>query len=359
MEKNVLLKVRNVKQWFPVNTWFFEKKKYVKAVNDVSFDLYEGETLGIAGESGCGKSTLIRTCLRLLKPTDGTVEFEGKEIAKAKQRKLRSIRKDMQIIFQDPYASLDPRWTVRRLLEEPLIVNRMCRSKAERLEKVNSLLDAVSISREYINRYPHEFSGGQRQRIAIASALATDPKLVMCDEPVSALDVSVRAQVLNLLKELQEQRKLTYIFVSHDMSVIEYICDRVAIMEQGVVVESGNTVDVFSHPQQPITKDFIDTASNIRKIYDLIEDNNELTQIGEGDKMLLLTYSGTNAGEPLISYLSKAFDIRANIIYGNIDYLKGKPLGKLVVTLSGQPENVKEAINYIDSLGVEVEVIRE
>ena len=254
MEKNVLLKVRNVKQWFPVNTWFFEKKKYVKAVNDVSFDLYEGETLGIAGESGCGKSTLIRSCLRLLKPTGGTVEFEGVEIAKAKQRKLRSIRKDMQIIFQDPYASLDPRWTVQKLLEEPLIVNKLCKSKTERLEKVNSLLDAVSISREYAGRYPHEFSGGQRQRIAIASALATDPKLVMCDEPVSALDVSVRAQVLNLLKELQEERKLTYIFVSHDMSVIEYICDRVAIMYLGKIVEIGTKEDIFNNPQHPYTK---------------------------------------------------------------------------------------------------------
>ena len=254
MEKNVLLKVRNVKQWFPVNTWFFEKKQYVKAVNDVSFDLYEGETLGIAGESGCGKSTLIRSCLRLLKPTEGTVEFAGKEIAKAKQGKLRSIRKDMQIIFQDPYASLDPRWTVRKLLEEPMIVNKTCTSKAQRLEKVKSLLDAVSISREYIDRYPHEFSGGQRQRIAIASALATDPKLVMCDEPVSALDVSVRAQVLNLLKELQEKRNLTYIFVSHDMSVIEYICDRVAIMYLGKIVEIGTKEDIFNNPQHPYTK---------------------------------------------------------------------------------------------------------
>ena len=151
---------------------------------------------------------------------------------------------------------------------------------------------------------------------------------------------------------------ITIILITHEMAVVKDICDRVAIMEQGVVVESGNTVDVFSHPQQPITKDFIDTASNIRKIYDLIEDNNELTQIGEGDKMLLLTYSGTNAGEPLISYLSKMYDIKANIIYGNIDYLKGKPLGKLVVTLSGQPENMKAAMEYIDSLGVEVEVIK-
>ena len=160
----------------------------------------------------------------------------------------------MDDIFQDPYASLDGRWTVRQLLEEPLIVNKMCATKEERLEKVLQLLDAVSISREYINRYPHEFSGGQRQRIAIASALATDPKLVMCDEPVSALDVSVRAQVLNLLKELQEERKLTYIFVSHDMSVIEYICDRVAIMYLGKIVEIGTKDDIFNNPQHPYTK---------------------------------------------------------------------------------------------------------
>ena len=262
-EKKVLLKVRNLKQWFPVNTWLFEKKKYVKAVNDVSFDLYEGETLGIAGESGCGKSTLIRSCLRLLNPTDGSVEFEGREIAKAKQSDLRSIRKDMQIIFQDPYASLDGRWTVTQLIEEPLVVNNLCKTKEERREKVMELLEAVSISKEYVNRYPHEFSGGQRQRIAIASALATDPKLVMCDEPVSALDVSVRAQVLNLLKELQEQRKLTYIFVSHDMSVIEYICDRVAIMYLGKIVEIGKKDDIFNDPRHPYTQALLSAVPKV------------------------------------------------------------------------------------------------
>jgi len=262
-EKKVLLKVRNLKQWFPVNTWLFEKKRYVKAVNDVSFDLYEGETLGIAGESGCGKSTLIRSCLRLLNPTDGTVEFDGQEIAKAKQHQLRPIRKDMQIIFQDPYASLDGRWTVSQLIEEPLVVNHLCGSKEERHEKVMELLEAVSISSEYINRYPHEFSGGQRQRIAIASALATDPKLVMCDEPVSALDVSVRAQVLNLLKELQEKRKLTYIFVSHDMSVIEYICDRVAIMYLGKIVEIGTKEDIFNDPRHPYTQALLSAVPKV------------------------------------------------------------------------------------------------
>ena len=262
-EKKVLLKVRNLKQWFPLNSWLFEKKRYVKAVNDVSFDLYEGETLGIAGESGCGKSTLIRSCLRLLEPTDGSVEFDGQEIARAKQSQLRPIRKDMQIIFQDPYASLDGRWTVRQLIEEPLIVNKICQTKKERHEKIMELLEAVSISGEYINRYPHEFSGGQRQRIAIASALATDPKLVMCDEPVSALDVSVRAQVLNLLKELQEERKLTYIFVSHDMSVIEYICDRVAIMYLGKIVEIGNKEDIFNDPRHPYTQALLSAVPKV------------------------------------------------------------------------------------------------
>ncbi|MBQ6839731.1 MAG: dipeptide ABC transporter ATP-binding protein [Oscillospiraceae bacterium] len=262
-EKKILLKVRNLKQWFPVNTMIFEKKKYVKAVNDVSFDLYEGETLGIAGESGCGKSTLIRSCLRLLDPTDGSVVFDGQEIAKAKQKQLRPIRKDMQIIFQDPYASLDGRWTVTQLIEEPLIVNKLCAGKEERQQKVRDLLESVSISQEYVNRYPHEFSGGQRQRIAIASALATDPKLVMCDEPVSALDVSVRAQVLNLLKELQEERKLTYIFVSHDMSVIEYICDRVAIMYLGKIVEIGTKEDIFNDPRHPYTQALLSAVPKV------------------------------------------------------------------------------------------------
>lgn len=262
-EKKILLKVRNLKQWFPLNTMFFEKKKYVKAVNDVSFDLYEGETLGIAGESGCGKSTLIRSCLRLLQPTDGSVEFEGREISKAKIRELRPIRKDMQIIFQDPYASLDGRWTVTQLIEEPLIVNKLCASKEERQAKVRELLEAVSISQEYVNRYPHEFSGGQRQRIAIASALATDPKLVMCDEPVSALDVSVRAQVLNLLKELQKERNLTYIFVSHDMSVIEYLCDRVAIMYLGKIMEIGTREDIFDNPRHPYTKALLSAVPKV------------------------------------------------------------------------------------------------
>ena len=277
-EKKVLLKVRNLKQWFPVNSWLFEKKKFVKAVNDVSFDLYEGETLGIAGESGCGKSTLIRSCLRLLDPTEGSVEFDGKEIADAKQKDLRTIRKEMQIIFQDPYASLDGRWTVTQLIEEPLIVNKLCKTKEERQQKVRDLLEAVSISQEYVNRYPHEFSGGQRQRIAIASALATDPKLVMCDEPVSALDVSVRAQVLNLLKELQEERKLTYIFVSHDMSVIEYICDRVAIMYLGKIVEIGKKEDIFADPKHPYTQALL---SAVPKVTGQKEDQQRI--ILEGD----------------------------------------------------------------------------
>lgn len=253
-------KVLSVKD---LNLWFDGDFSSPQILNGVNFDVYKGETLGIAGESGCGKSTLIRSCLRLLQPTDGSVEFEGREISKAKIRDLRPIRKDMQIIFQDPYASLDGRWTVTQLIEEPLIVNKLCASKEERQAKVRELLEAVSISQEYVNRYPHEFSGGQRQRIAIASALATDPKLVMCDEPVSALDVSVRAQVLNLLKELQKERNLTYIFVSHDMSVIEYLCDRVAIMYLGKIMEIGTREDIFDNPRHPYTQALLSAVPKV------------------------------------------------------------------------------------------------
>ena len=243
-----LLEIKDLK------TFFHTKRGIVKAVNDVSFDLYEGETLGIAGESGCGKSTLIRSCLRLLKPTGGTVEFEGVEIAKAKQRKLRSIRKDMQIIFQDPYASLNPRWTIRDIVAEPLETHSVYKTKEETTARVEELLKKCGIRPEFINRYPHQFSGGQRQRVGIARALALNPKLIVCDEPVSALDVSIQAQVLNLLGDLQEEMKLTYLFISHDLSVVRYLSDRVCVMFLGKMCEIGDTKDVYENPLHPYTK---------------------------------------------------------------------------------------------------------
>ncbi len=253
-ERKVLLRVQNLKQWFPIKKMFFEKKAYVKAVDDISFDLYEGETLGVAGESGCGKSTLIRSALRIIEPTSGTVIYDGTDITHLKKRQLRQFRKDMQIVFQDPYGALDSRWKVGNFIAEALAINKIGKSKAERMARVVEIMQQVGLDPSYVDRYPHEFSGGQRQRVVIARALATNPRLLMCDEAVSALDVSVRAQVLNLLEKLQQELKLTYLFVSHDLSVIEHICDRVIIMYLGKIVEIGSKDDIFLNAQHPYTK---------------------------------------------------------------------------------------------------------
>ena len=249
-----LLQVDGLVKWFPVKKWFFEKKANVKAVDGVSFDVYKGETLGIAGESGCGKSTLLRTFLRLIEPTSGTIHYDGIDITHMRKRELRKIRQHMQIVFQDPYSALDGRMKVGKIIEEPMIINKIYNTKAERMARVAELMDQVGLDPSYVDRYPHEFSGGQRQRIVIARALATNPELLVCDEAVSALDVSVRAQILNLLAELQEKLNLTYVFISHDLSVIEHICDRVAIMYLGKVVEIGTKDDIFNNPQHPYTK---------------------------------------------------------------------------------------------------------
>ena len=261
MEKKVLLRVRNLKQWFPLNAWFFEKKRFVKAVNDVSFDLYEGETLGVAGESGCGKSTLIRSCLRLLDPTEGSVEFDGKEIADAKQKDLRTIRKEMQIIFQDPYSSLPPRDTVGGLLSEPVEVHKLV-PKDQIRNYVLKLMDECGLRDYYFERYPHEFSGGQRQRICIARALSVNPKLVICDEPVSALDVSIQAQIINLLKKLQRERNMAYVFISHDLSVVKFISDKILVMYLGAVMEFGTKEAIFTNPMHPYTKALFSAVPN-------------------------------------------------------------------------------------------------
>ncbi len=253
--KEILLQAKDLVQWFPVKKKFFlDKQKYVKAVSGVSFEVRKGETLGVAGESGCGKSTLLRTVLRLIEPTSGTIIYDGVDITKMKKKPLRRFREHMQIVFQDPFSALNPKMKVGKIIEEPLIINKLYPNPKDRMARIDELMTQVGLDPSYKNRYPHEFSGGQRQRIVIARALATKPQLLLCDEAVSALDVSVRAQVLNLLDDLQKELDLTYLFISHDLSVIEHISDRVAIMYLGKIVEIGTKDDIFNNPQHPYSK---------------------------------------------------------------------------------------------------------
>jgi len=250
----VLLKVDGLKKYFPIRKGVLNTQTGdVKAVDDVSFEVFEGETLGIVGESGCGKSTTGRLLMRLLEPTEGNIEFAGKMISELSNNEMRKARRDIQMIFQDPYASLNPRHNIGKILEEPLIVHGIGNAK-ERKQKVLELLEIVGLDEYHIKRYPHQFSGGQRQRIGIARALMTNPRLLIADEPVSALDVSIQAQVLNLLQKLQKDLKLTYIFISHDLGVVRHISNRVGVMYLGKLVELTASEDLYAEPLHPYTQ---------------------------------------------------------------------------------------------------------
>jgi oligopeptide transport system ATP-binding protein len=250
-----LLRVRDLHKHFPVRSGILIERTvdHVKAVDGVSFDISEGETLGLVGESGSGKSTTGYCILQLLKPTSGSIVFEGSELTKLKREQMRRMRRELQIVFQDPYSSLDPRMTVGDIVAEPLVVHNIG-TKRDRRARVRELLDVVGFNPTYTNRYPHEFSGGQRQRIGIARALALSPKLIVCDEPVSALDVSIQAQILNLLKDLQRDFSLTYLFIAHDLAVVRSMSDRIAVMNRGQLVEIGPAEEVYTNPQDDYTK---------------------------------------------------------------------------------------------------------
>ncbi|MBV2169547.1 MAG: dipeptide ABC transporter ATP-binding protein [Bdellovibrio sp.] len=253
----IILEAKNIKKHFPIRKGLLLREvASVKAVDDVSLVVRKGETLGLVGESGCGKSTLGRTLIRLYEPTGGEITFDGQDFLNLKGEDLRKKRKNMQMIFQDPYASLDPRMTVGQIIRQPMDIHDVG-TAAERTQRVLELIELVGLRKAHVNRYPHEFSGGQRQRISIARAIALNPELIICDEPVSALDVSIQAQILNLLKDLQEKLSLTYVFISHDLSVIEHTCDRIAVMYLGKIVEIASRDDLFKNPQHPYTQALI------------------------------------------------------------------------------------------------------
>lgn len=251
-----LLHVEHLVKEFPVSSSIFKRGrgKVVHAVNNVSFDIFPGETFGLVGESGCGKSTTGRCLMRLITPTSGTVVFNGEDVSGMKGKELKNLRHDMQYVFQDPYASLNPRMTIGELVSEPMVIHNEGGTTEERLDTVRHLLDIVGLNPEHINRYPHEFSGGQRQRIGIARAFALHPKLIICDEPVSALDVSIQAQVLNLLDGLQEEFGTAYLFIAHDLSVVQHISDRVAVMYLGSVMETSDWRSLYEKPCHPYTQ---------------------------------------------------------------------------------------------------------
>ena len=257
--KEPILKIKNLKTYFPIRNGFFGGiSSHVKAVDNVNFDVYPGETLGLVGESGCGKTTIGRTIIRLEEPTEGEMIYKGKDIAKMDAKELREFRKEVQIIFQDPYSSLNPRMTIGNAIMEPMQVHGILENDEQRKKRVEDLLTRVNLDPSHFYRYPHEFSGGQRQRIGIARALAVNPKFIICDESVSALDVSVQAQVLNLLNELKEEFGLTYIFISHDLSVVKYMSDRMLVMQDGKIEEMGDADQIYNDPQTEYTKKLID-----------------------------------------------------------------------------------------------------
>ena len=343
----IMIRLEHIVKKFEVD------RKTVLAVNDVSLHIRAREIYGIIGFSGAGKSTLVR-CINLLeRPDQGRVFLNGVELTSLSSSELRQSRQHIGMIFQ--HFNLMPSRTVFENVELPLKLSSL--SKEERTQKVLKLLDLVQLSNKK-DAYPSQLSGGQKQRVAIARALANDPKVLLCDEATSALDPQTTQSILSLLKDVNRQLGLTLVVITHQMSVIKSICDRVAVLESGQIVEDGTVMEVFSHPKATLTKKFIETANNMDAFYELLNIPKAIPGLDADSNVWLLTYRGKVAGESLMIELFKRFQIEANIVYGNIDILKGEILGKLGVGIKGQPNNIEKGRQYLLNRGVEVEVLK-
>lgn len=337
-----------------VSKTFGTKDATVHAVKHVNLTIDDGEIFGIIGFSGAGKSTLVR-CINLLeRPTEGEVIVDGDNLTNLNEKELRQVRKKIGMIFQ--HFNLMRSRTVAQNVAFPLKGSGL--SKEEIQAKVTSLLELVDL-KEKANAYPAQLSGGQKQRVAIARALANDPKVLLCDEATSALDPQTTQSILKLLKEVNQRLNLTIVLITHEMAVVKEICDRVAVMENGNVVEEGDILDVFSDPKQQITKNFINTTSAMHKIYELIDREHPIVQIKKGETLVKLNYAPNNTGEALISKISRDYEVNTNIIFGNIEVIKSAPLGGLVIILGGKKENITKAINCLRENYVKVEVMKE
>ena len=336
-----------------VNTTFTTKDLNVEACKDVNLKIEDGDIFGIIGFSGAGKSTLVR-CINLLeRPTSGKVLIDGVDITQLKEAELRKIRKKIGMIFQ--HFNLMRSRTVYQNIAYPLKGSKL--TKAQMDKKVKDLLELVGLS-EKLNAYPSELSGGQKQRVAIARALANDPKVLLCDEATSALDPQTTSSILKLLKEVNQKLGITIVLITHEMAVIKEICNRVAVMELGKVVETGNILDIFSHPKAQMTIDFINSTNPITKIYELIDNGAEIVRLHKGQRLLKLTYGAEETKEALISQLSKKYDVVCNIVFGNVEVIQQAALGSLIVMLEGSEDAMRKAEAELKHYNIEVEVLK-
>lgn len=336
-----------------VSKTFKAKEQNIHAVKNVSLEVQDREIFGLIGFSGAGKSTLIRLINLLERPTEGQVWIDETELVALSEKKLRQVRKKIGMIFQ--HFNLMRSRTIFDNVAYPLKGSKL--SKEEIKEKVNRLLKLVELE-DKAQAYPSQLSGGQKQRVAIARALANDPKILLCDEATSALDPQTTQSILKLLKQVNQEMGITILLITHEMGVIKEICDRVGVMEEGEIKELGSVIDVFANPKEEITKNFIATTSNIGKIYDLVKEKAAITQLKQGEKMVLLSYNTINTSQALISKISRDYHVDCNIIFGNIEVLQNQPLGRLVVILSGQSKDIETAIQDLKDANVQVEVIQ-